>query len=106
MEAEIKSLSDQHVIEEAPYDVCLLEYHVFCITKPNGKVRIVLDMKIVKYIYCLPNIKNVDIYLLILCMYVPLICGQMDLPKAFWHIVFHERCKRFGVLSLITQIMY
>ena len=29
--------------------------------------------------------------------------GKMEFPNAFWHIVLHERCKRFGVSGLITQ---
>ena len=67
---EIWFLLDQQGFEVTSNKVSLLGNHVFDITKPYGKVKVIRDKKVLKHIYFIILIKKVQIYLL----FILLIC--------------------------------
>ena len=73
----------------------MLENHVFCITKPFGKVKVILDMKVLNTYISLPRLRMFKLnYCYPACMSKQYAC-KIDLSNAFWHIGIHESCKRF-----------
>ena len=92
---EIKVLLDQEVIEKAPHNVLLYENHVFCITKPNGKLRFILDMKELNTHIRLPKLRMFKFHHCYQSCLVANYACKIDLANAFWHISVHKAYRRF-----------
>ena len=92
---EIKLLLEHDVIEKAPHNVLLYENHVFCITKPNGKMRMILDMKQLNTHIRLPKLQMFKFRQCFhSCLNSSFAC-KIDLSNAFWHISVHKGYRRF-----------
>ena len=96
---EIKALLEQQVIEKAPPQVALYENYLFCITKPNGKLRLILDMKELNKHIKLPKLSMFRYqHSFQACLASNFAC-RIDLTNAFWHISVHKSYRRYLAFS-------
>ena len=96
---EVKMLLEQGVIEKAPYNIELYENHLFCVTKSNGKLRVILDMKELNKHIKLPKLSMFRFpYCFQACLASSHAC-KIDLSNAFWHISVHKNYRRYLAFS-------
>ena len=95
LRTEIKSLIEQGVIEEVTHSTPLFENYIFAKQKPNGKFRIIFDMKVLNTYIKLPKLKMFKFSMAYRSFHANNFACSIDLSNAFWHIGVHESFKKY-----------
>ena len=92
---ELSELVAHKVIEKAPSNVPLFENHIFCISKPSGKIRVIFDMKFLNTFIRLPKLKMFTFDKGYQSFLLNSFACRIDLSNAFWHIGVNDKYMRF-----------
>ena len=92
---ELKDLLTMQVIERITEDIPLFENHIFCKTKPNGKIRVIFDMKQLNTFIRLPKLKMFTFSKSNQEFLRNSVACRIDLSNAFWHIGINNKFKHY-----------
>lgn len=100
LEEECDRLLNLGVLEQIPRDSIFYSNHIFYKVKPDGKIRLIFDMKNLNTLIRKPTFSMLKSKSIFPYLHLHKWAGKLDLKDAYWHVPLHPSAQKYLTFKL------